>query len=412
MASQEPRVKGGVPVPEDERFDVVPPRTDIDALKWGVGPDELPMWVADMDFATAPAIRDALERRVANGTFGYTVVPERYRRAVSAWWSTRHGLTVDPRSVIFATGVVPAISSMVRSLTNVAEKVVVQPPVYDIFYNSIVNNGRRVLESPLAYDARTRAYSIDFEDLERKLSDPLATLMIVCNPHNPTGNVWSKDELARIGELCAANGAHVISDEVHCDITAPGVSHVPFASASDTCRRISVTCCSPSKAFNVAGLQSAYVFLDDPATRHRVERGLNTDEVAEPNDFAICSTVAAYERGAAWLDGMRRYVDANRRAVEDAIARSDVGAFMRAVPSRATYLVWIDCSAFVEDADDFVSFARRQTGLVLSSGSIYGTGGRRFVRMNVATSRKLVLDGVGRLLRAVRGYIDAAGGVG
>lgn len=378
-------------------FDELTDRTAIHSVKWDVAPGELPMWVADMDFATAPVVQEALARRLANGTFGYSDIPAAFGETVAAWWRERHGVSFDPTHVIYTSGVVPALSSIVRSLTNVAEKVLVQPPVYNIFYNSIVNNGRRVLESPLRYtDGR---YSMDFDDLEAKLSDPLCTLMILCNPHNPTGNVWTREELARLGELCARHHVVVASDEIHCEIVRPGMGHVSFMAASETCRSLGVTCASPSKAFNTAGLHSAYVVVDNPLLRHRVVRGLNTDEVAEPNSFAIEATMAAYTGGAPWLDGLRAYIQGNKDVAAERIGREVPGVHV--VPSNATYLLWLDCSRLLGDrrAADLAGVLRRETGLVLSDGAIYGAGGERFLRMNLGTQRVRVMDGLDRFAR-------------
>lgn len=394
----------------DERiaqFDSPVDRTGIFSMKWDVADGELPMWVADMDFRTAPAISEALAERVDNGTFGYTDVPREWNEAVADWWLRRYGVTVDSEHVVFTTGVIPAISSLVRSLTNVAEKVVLQPPVYNIFTNSIVNNGRRVLNNPLRYEHGV--YSMDFEDLERKLADPLTRLMILCNPQNPSGNVWSDGDLARVGELCAKHHVTVVSDEVHGDIVRPGVTHMPFAAVNELNRSICVTCSSPSKAFNVAGLQSAYFICDDDGLRARAVRGVNTDEVAEPNDFAVFSTIAAYTDGGAWLDDLCRVVQRNKDYVS---AQLDEHAhdMLHMVASDSTYLAWIDCSGLLDrvgdaNAERFCGFLRSHTGLVLSYGGIYGENGSRFVRMNLGTRADLVIDGTARLLAGAAAYL-------
>lgn len=394
----------------DERiaqFDSPVDRTGIFSMKWDVADGELPMWVADMDFRTAPAISEALTERVSNGTFGYTDVPREWNEAVADWWLRRYGVTVDPEHVVFTTGVIPAISSLVRSLTNVAEKVVLQPPVYNIFTNSIVNNGRRVLNNPLRYEHGV--YSMDFDDLEHKLADPLTHLMILCNPQNPSGNVWSDGDLARVGELCAKHHVTVVSDEVHGDIVRPGVTHMPFAAVNELNRSICVTCSSPSKAFNVAGLQSAYFICDDDGLRARAVRGVNTDEVAEPNDFAVFSTIAAYTDGGAWLDDLCRVVQRNKDYVS---AQLDEHAhdMLHMVASDSTYLAWIDCSGLLDrvgdaNAERFCGLLRSHTGLVLSYGGIYGENGSRFVRMNLGTRADLVIDGTARLLAGAAAYL-------
>lgn len=394
----------------DERiaqFDSPVDRTGIFSMKWDVADGELPMWVADMDFRTAPAISEALAERVGNGTFGYTDVPREWNEAVADWWLRRYGVTVDSEHVVFTTGVIPAISSLVRSLTNVAEKVVLQPPVYNIFTNSIVNNVRRVLNNPLRYEHGV--YSMDFEDLGRKLADPLTRLMILRNPQNPSGNVWSDSDLARVGELCAKHHVTVVPDEVHGDIVRPGVTHMPFAAVNELNRSICVTCSSPSKAFNVAGLQSAYFICDDDGLRARAVRGVNTDEVAGPNDFAVFSTIAAYADGGAWLDDLCRVLQRNKDYVSTQLDEH-AHDMLHMVASDSTYLAWIDCSGLLDrvgdaNAERFCGFLRSHTGLVLSYGGIYGENGSRFVRMNLGTRADLVIDGTARLLAGAAAYL-------
>ena len=378
-------------------FDTVTDRKGTDSCKWNVRDGELPMWVADMDFKAAPEILQALRKRLDNGIFGYTDIPERWNDSYVNWWKTRHGLEIEPSSLIFCTGVVPIISSVVRKLTTPNENVLIQTPVYNIFFNSIVNNGRRVLESPLVYE--NGRYRMDFADLEKKLADPQTTLMVLCNPQNPAGIIWSREDLSRVGELCKKYGVTVLSDEIHCDITDPGVSYVPFASVSETCRNISITAIAPTKAFNIAGLQTAAAMVPDEKLRHKVRRALNTDEVAEPNAFAIEATVAAFGCGGQWLDELRQYVFENKQTVIRFV-EENIPA-LRVVPSQATYLLWLDCSAFTSDSKALAADIRRKTGLFLSNGLQYGESGRCFLRMNIACPRTLLLDGLDRLKKAL-----------
>ncbi len=380
-----------------EWFDQIPDRRRIGAVKWDVKENELPMWVADMDFAAAPAIRAALENRVAHGVFGYSDLPAAWNDAYVAWWRRRHGLEMDPDALIFTTGVIPAISTAVRKLTTPAEKAVVLTPVYNIFFNSIVNNGRVPVEVPLLY-ANGR-YEIDFPALEAALADPQVSLLIFCNPHNPVGRIWTRAELAAVGELCKKHGVTVISDEIHCDITLPGTGYVPFAAAGETCAAISVTCLSPGKCFNLAGLGSAAVYVPDPFLRHKMWRALNTDEVAEPNAFAVEATLAAFNESEDWVNEMNAYVAESRRFAEDYI-REKIPALVP-VHGEATYLMWIDCAAVTDDAADFCRRLREETGLFLNAGNVYGKTGETFVRLNLATSRKNVEDGMDRLRRFV-----------
>lgn len=385
-------------------FDAGVDRRDTGSLKWDVAEHELPMWVADMDFATAPAVREAIERRASHGVFGYCIVPDLWYEAYMGWWGRRHHFSMEKDWLIFCTGVVPAISGIVRKLTTPAEKVLVQSPVYNIFYNSILNNGRQVLENRLVYDGD--GYSVDFDDLEEKLADPQTTLMILCNPHNPIGKIWDKDTLQRIGELCAKYHVSVLSDEIHCDLTDPGYQYTPFASVSDLCRENSITCIAPTKAFNLAGLQTAAVVVPDKTLRHKVWRGLNTDEVAEPNAFAVDAAVAAFTKGEEWLDELREYILENKKLAADYIEKEIPQ--IRVVPSQATYLMWLRYSDDMGSASGAAEHIRRTTGLYLSDGAQYGGGGEDFLRLNVACPSMVLADGLERLKKGIASYSETA----
>ena len=374
-------------------FDTPVNRFGTDSMKWDIKENELPMWVADMDFMAAPQIRAALAKRVEHGVFGYSVIPDAWHDAYIRWWERRHRFTMEKDWLMFCTGVVPAISSTVRKLTTPNENVVIQTPVYNIFFNSIVNNGCRVLESPLVY--KEGGYSIDFKDLEEKLSDPQTSLMILCNPHNPVGKIWTKEELAKIGMLCQKHHVTVISDEIHCDIVMPGKEYIPFASVSEVCRDISITCMAATKAFNLAGMQSAAISVPNPVLRHKVWRAINTDEVAEPNSFAAIAAITAFNEGEEWLDSLREYVAENRRVAEEYIKFNIPKLF--AVPAEATYLMWIDCGKVTEDSETFADELRAATGLFVCDGMEYGRAGKTFLRMNIACPRSYVLDGMKRL---------------
>lgn len=383
-------------------FDSVIDRRNTGSLKWDVKENELPMWVADMDFRTAPCIREAIKKRLEHGVFGYSILPDSWAESYQNWWKTRHHLDIETDWLVFCTGVVPAISTCVRKLTYPAEKVLVQTPVYNMFFNSIVNNGRYIIESPLIYE--NGEYHIDFADLEDKLSDPQTSLMVLCNPHNPIGKIWSREELARIGELCHKHGVTVIADEIHCDITAPNTEYVPFASVSPVCRDISVTCIAPTKCFNIAGLQTAAVAVPNPQLRHKVWRALNTDEVAEPNAFAVDATIAAFNEGGEWLDELREYLFENKRIVSEFL--KERVPEIKAVPSEATYLCWLDCSALECDSETLAHFIREKTGLYATAGAEYGKSGDRFLRFNAACPRVTLMDGLERLEKAVKMYLS------
>ena len=299
---------------------------------------------------------------------------------------------------MFSTGVIPTISSVIRKLTTPAENVLIMTPVYNIFYNCILNNGRNVLESELIYE--DGKYHIDWVDLERKIKKPQTSMMLFCNPHNPAGNIWDRDTIARIGELCEKYHVVVISDEIHCDIADPGFEYVPFASVSEKCAMNSITCISPTKAFNIAGLQTSAVVVPDGNLRHKVWRGLNTDEVAEPNSFAIAASIAAYNEGEEWLDELRGYIADNKLLVRAFIEENLPE--LKIVDSHATYLMWIDCSAITGDTKNFCRKLRKDTGLFITNGGQYGDCGKKFVRVNVACPRSMVADGLGRLKTGVK----------
>ncbi len=383
-------------------FDTVINRRGTDSVKWNVGGNELPMWVADMDFQAAPEILAAMQRVLNHGIFGYTDIPDQWYTTIMDWWQTRHGLKIDRDWLVFCTGVIPAISSTVRKFTSPGENVLIQTPVYNMFFNSIVNNGRNILENPLLYDEETASYRIDWDDLEQKLANPQTTLMLLCNPHNPIGKIWERETLIRIGELCAAYHVIVLSDEIHCDLTEPGRDYIPFASLSETCRMNSITCISPTKAFNLAGVQSAAVIVPDPFLRHRIWRALNTDEVAEANSFSAAISIAAFSEGGLWLDELNIYLAASR-ALVDAYIKTEIPQ-IQMVPSEATYLLWLDCQKVSEGRENIAKFIRRETGLFLSDGAIYGKSGQGFLRMNIACPRCVVEDGLKRLNTGVTAY--------
>ena len=379
-------------------FDTPPSRRGSLCYKWDCSPNELPMWIADMDFQTAPEIRAALQRRLDHGIFGYDDMGEDWYQAYISWWRDRHGLVMEKENLIFSAGVVPSISSLVRKLTTPNENVLLQTPVYNIFFNSVVNNGCRVLESPLVREGED--WAIDFADLEAKLADPQTSLMILCNPHNPVGRIWTREELARIGALCQKHHVTVISDEIHCDLTAPGKGYVPFASVDEVCRSVSLTCIAPTKCFNLAGMHSSAVYAADPVLRHKAWRALNTDEVAEPNTFAAPAAVAAFTQGGDWLDEARAYIWENRRFVEN-FCRRELPE-IRVVPGEATYLLWVDVSDLTDNVKDFTDRLRAETGLYVTPGTAYGAAGEGFFRWNMACPRSTVADAVERLKQFIR----------
>lgn len=378
-------------------FDTPVDRRGTFCEKWDIKENELPMWVADMDFMTAPEITAALLKRAQHGVFGYTGVPDEWFDAYISHWQRRHGTALKREGLVYSAGVVPTISSAVRKLTTPGENVVLMTPVYNIFYNSVQNNGRNVLESPLVYDGLR--YHIDFNDLEKKLSDKQTSMLLLCNPQNPAGIIWSREELARIGELACDNGVVVVCDEVHCDLTYPGKEYVPFVSAGEKCRMNSITCIAPTKAFNIAGIQTSAAYSENPVLRHKIWRAVNTDEVGEPNAFAINATVAAFNEGTPWLDALREYFYKNSLRVGEFV-ESELPK-VKLYPSEATYLLWLDVSRYGVPSKKLAARIRSFSGLFLSHGELYGGTGKDFLRMNIACPRSFVEDGLGRLKRSL-----------
>ncbi len=381
-------------------FDEVVNRRNTNSYKWDVEDNELPMWVADMDFKTAPEVIDAIRERVEHGIFGYNAIPTEWNKAIVGWWERRHNFKMNEDWLLFCTGVIPAISSVVRKVTTIGENVVVMSPVYNIFFNSIVNNGRNPLENKLEYI--DHEYYINFDRLEEDLKNPQTSLLILCNPHNPIGKIWDKDTLSKIGDLCYKYDVIVLSDEIHCDLTTPGINYVPFASVSDICRDNSITCMAPSKAFNLAGLKSAIISVPNDNLRHKVWRAINTDEVAEPNAFAIPATIAAFEKGEKWLDNLRDYIAENRKIVSDFLTKEIKE--IKLVSGDATYLLWIDCSSITEDTDLLYEYLRSEVGLYLSKGSQYKGDGNKFLRVNIACTKSNLKEGLYRLQRGVESF--------
>ena len=372
-------------------------RRNTNSLKWDVDEKVLPMWVADMDFKAAPEIIEAIQEKVEKGILGYTIVPDAWYQAIINWWKAKHDFHIDKEWLIFCTGVVPAVSSAVRKMTSVGENVLVQTPVYNIFFNSIVNNGRNIVENKLLYDGKE--YSIDFEDLENKLSDPQTTMMILCNPHNPIGKIWEKSTLERIGDLCVKHHVLVLSDEIHCDLTDTKHEYIPFAAVSENCAKNSITCIAPTKAFNIAGLQTAAVVVPDEVLRHKMNKALNTDEVAEPNAIAMEATVAAFTKGEEWLKQLRSYIEENRNVVGKFIDAQLPELYL--VPAHATYLLWVDCSQITKDTTCLCQFLRSEALLYVSAGEAYGETGRGFIRINIACPRERLEDGLSRLKKGI-----------
>lgn len=377
-------------------------RSGTDALKWKVREGELPMWVADMDFETAPAIKECIMNRAAHGIYGYTLITPEWKKAVAGWWSRRHHFEMKKQGLLFCNGVIPAISSILRRVTKPGEQVLVQTPVYPRFFSMIEENGRRVIENPLRYNGGE--YFVDFDDLEKKLKQSQTTAMILCNPHNPVGKIWDKQMLFRIGHLCNENQVLLISDEIHCDLTDPGYEYTPFASVSETFAGKAITCSAPTKTFNIPGVQTAFVYVENVELKKEILRGMELDGIAETNVFAAQAAVAAYEKGEDWLDSVREYIFENKQCVLKFL-REELPE-ISLVRGQATYLLWLDCSKVTQDSKRLCHQIQDRTGLWLSAGSDFHGNGNRFLRMNIACQRARLEDGLSRFKKGIENALN------
>lgn len=357
--------------------------------------DFLPMWVADMDFRTAPCVIDELERRVSHGVFGYTAVGNDYYDALTSWFGRRHGWNIDRQGVIYTSGVVPAISAIIKALVPRGGGVIVMTPVYNCFFSSIRNNGCRTVESPLIDTGM--GYEIDFDDLERRAAAEGAAMILLCNPHNPGGRVWTREELEKIDDISTRHGLFVVSDEIHCELTFPGQKYIPYSTLGENARSHSVSCVSPSKAFNTAGLQIANIVTHDPVVAARIDRAINDNEVCDVNPFGVVGLIAAYNDGEPWLDALKRYLYENYVYLCGFFAEN-LPAF-RVMPMQATYLAWIDCSGSGMTGDEVARRLLDETGLMVSAGTTYGKAGTSFVRLNFACQRTVLADALERFKR-------------
>ncbi|KRL91404.1 MalY/PatB family protein [Lactobacillus kalixensis] len=381
-------------------FETIPNRRNTDSDRWDVKPGELPMTIADMDFKTAPAIIKAMKKKIELGAFGYEFPKDDYFNAVKDWYQIEHNTDLKTDWMIFTTGVVPAISSIVRRISHIGDNVLIQAPVYNIFYNSILNNGRHVLSSDLVYDGQS--YHVDWQDLEEKLARPLTTLMIFCNPHNPTGMVWTKEEVQRLADLCLKYHVVLLSDEIHGDLVRDGYHYVPAFSVEGAARDQIISLVSPSKSFNVAALHAATVVVPNENLRNMVSRGLNSDEIAEPNLLAIPATIAAYKYGQEWLHALIKQLEGNFTYVEKFIKRNI--SDLKVVSGPATYLIWIDVSKITDDSGTLVKYLHEKTGLIVTQGEVYGGNGRKFIRINLASPMSMIKDGMNRLAEGINSF--------
>lgn len=385
-------------------FDKLIARRGSNCYKWDEAANDevIPLWVADMDFEVAPAIKEALRKRVEHGVFGYTMVPDSYYDAIINWFDNRHGCHINRDWILYTTAVVPALSCALKALTLPGEKVLVQTPVYNCFFSSIVNSGCLVEENRLVRDGNS--YSIDFEDFEKKCKDEKVTVFVLCNPHNPAGRVWTADEMAKMNEICQRNGVKVIADEIHCEIVMPGYKYIPFASVSDDCLANSVTLLSPTKGFNIAGLQIANIVCSDEIVRKRINRAININEVCDVNPFGVVALQAAYNESADWLDQMNAYVYDNY--IELKSFCHEYLPKLEVLRLEGTYLAWVDVNALEFTTDELTQLLADKANVMVNSGTMYGQkAGQGYIRINLACPRQRLREALNRIGRLLAEYM-------
>lgn len=381
-------------------FDKIVARRHSGSYKWDAVPeDALPLWVADMDFEVAPAIKKALADRVAHGVFGYTQIDDSYYDAVISWYERRHQWAVDRRWMLYTSGVVPAVSCSIKALTLPGENVLVQTPVYNCFFSSIKNQGCQIVENRLV--RQDDSYVIDWDDFERKCADEKTTVFLLCNPHNPAGRVWTREELAKMGAICSKHHVFVISDEIHCELVMPGHKFTPFAAADEENLRNCVTLSSPSKSFNTAGLQIANIICKDEEVRRRIDRVINIFEVCDVNPFGPIALKAAYNESEDWLDALNEYIWGNYQLLRDTFAKQL--PLLKMMRLEGTYLAWVDISGLGMTSDEVTEQLLRKGHVFVSNGTLYGKdAGEGFIRINLACPRAVLKEGLNRIVKTLQ----------
>ena len=377
-------------------FDELIDRRGTGCVKWDENsdPDVIPLWVADMDFKAAPAIQEAIRKRAAHGVFGYAHVGEDYYKAVISWFRRRHNWTIHREEILYTTGVVPAMSVAIKALTMPGEKVLILSPDYNCFFSSVRNNGCEVLETVLRRTGNT--FEVDFEDFETKCADEKTTVFLLCNPHNPCGRVWTKAELECMNDICMKHGVKVVSDEIHCELVMPGYQFQPFAAVSEACRQNSVILNSPSKSFNIAGLQAANIICAQPEWHRRLDRAININEVCDLNPFGPVALIAAYNESEGWLNALNEYLWGNYQAL--CTFAAEHFPKWKICRLEGTYLPWIDITAIGLSAQDYCDHLLNEAKVWVNPGTMYGpVSGEGYIRMNIACPRSRLLEALERI---------------
>lgn len=386
---------------EKFNFDEIVDRRGTHAVKWDHCPsdDVIPMWVADMDFKAAPCIMEALRKRVEHGVFGYVNVPEEFHTSIINWFERRHNWTIDRDMIEYTTGVVPAISAVIKAITKPGQKVAILTPIYNCFFSSIKNNGCEPVEVPLTYNA-DYSYSIDYYALDVALTSEDTQALLFCNPHNPAGRVWTREELSKVNDLCLKHDVTVISDEIHCEMVMPGMSYTPFASVTEEARANCIMCGSPSKSFNIAGLQAAFIVCNNAENKVKINRAININEVCDINPFGLEAFMAAYNHGESWILQFNDYIAGNFQLMSEMLNK-ELPSF-HITPLEGTYLAWVNISATGMTSTQITKKILDDGKVLVNDGAIYGKAGEGFIRINLATARSVVEEATRRIISAIK----------
>ena len=382
-------------------FDKPINRRGTNSVKWDIFKEDdiIPLWVADMDFEVAPAINKAIQKRMEHPVYGYTLVPDSYYDAITSWFHRRHQWDIKKDWIIYTSGVVPAVSATIRAIALTGEKVLIQSPAYNHFFTSILNQGCQVVESPLVRDGDT--YKIDFDDFEKKASDEKVTVFVLCNPHNPAGRVWTKDELQRMYDICKKHHVTVVSDEIHCELVMPGYHFTPMASISDEIQDNVVVLNSPSKNFNIAGLQIANIICKNVDLRRRINRVINNFELCDVNPFGVLALQAAYNESEDWLDELNQYLWGNYQYMKERLAKELPQ--VKPLKLEGTYLAWLDIKDLGMKSEDVSDKLLKEGHVYINSGTMYGKEtGEGYLRINLACARKTLEEGINRMVKVLK----------
>ena len=375
-------------------FDKLIERRNTGCVKWDECPnsDIIPMWVADMDFAVAPAIQEAVRQRAEHPIYAYTLVGNDYYDAIIRWFQRRHQWTITREHILYTIGVVPAVSCTLQALTMAGEKVVMLSPDYNCFFSSIRNSGCEVSESVLQFSHSNNRFEVDWTDFEVRCADEKTTVFLLCNPHNPTGRVWHRDELQRMSDICRRHHVRIVSDEIHCELIMPGNTFIPMAIVD----AYAIVLNSPSKSFNTAGLQTANIICSDPATRRRIDRAININEVCDVNPFGPVALIAAYNESEQWLDELNGYLWGNYTALCDFVAQHLLK--WKVMPLEGTYLAWVDVSLCCDNVAVYCEQLIQEAKVWLNPGTMYGPqSGEGYLRINLACPRSRLLEALQRI---------------